>query len=603
MSVPDAPGLAAKAAKQALDEHRVKREQPIDILAAMRLNRLFGFASILLAAASARAHFPFVVADPGGAAAHIVMSETLEPDPGVDVGIISGATFSIRDHDGRETPLAAEKAARWLAVSLPGGGTRVVTGAADLGVTQRGKGPAYVLVYHPKAIIGDAFDPSTVLGAKTPIELVPVKADGGFKLKLLIGGAPAAAKELRLVASDETETDCTTDDQGLTQVFAEPGRYAAWARNWVDEPGRRGDKEYAQVRHYATLVFDFPGSGASSAASTASPGLIAVKRAELPRPIASFGAAASDGWLYVYGGHAATRHEYSTVSVSGDFNRVRLRDLAAVPGSDPDSDDSAAADAKWENLAGGVKVQGLNLAAHGGKIYRVGGMEPRNAPGEKSDNYSVSEAAAFDPAVGTWSPLPPLPRPRSSHDVVFVGDQLMVIGGWSMKGRGGKTEWLDTVDILDLSSSQPQWRSVPQPFQRRALIVAALDGKIYVMGGFDENDEPQLDVDVYDVAKETWSKGPSIPGDQDNGFAPAACACQGSVYLSVGTGEMFRLSADRQSWEPFARSTPRIVHRLVPCDSEILILGGAMESRMSGLIEAVPVNAAAATAGVTDRGE
>ena len=37
---------------------------------------------------------------------------------------------------------------------------------------------------------------------------------------------------------------------------------------------------------------------------------------------------------------------------------------------------------KWEELPGGPKAQGLGLAAHGGKVYRVGGMQPKNAPGE-----------------------------------------------------------------------------------------------------------------------------------------------------------------------------------------------------------------------------
>lgn len=109
------------------------------------------------------------------------------------------------------------------------------------------------------------------------------------------------------------------------------------------------------------------------------------------------------------------------------------------------------------------------------------------------------------------------------------------------------------------------------------------------MGGFDSEDQASLDVDIYDMRSDSWSKGPPLPGNPRNGFSPAACSINGTIYVSVGTGEMFRLSADQQSWEPHAKTTPRVVHRLIPNGSEILVVGGAAESRMLDLVEAVPV--------------
>ncbi len=97
----------------------------------------------------------------------------------------------------------------------------------------------------------------------------------------------------------------------------------------------------------------------------------------LPVAVSSFGAVAADGWLYVYGGHVAPVHTYSTEAVSNRLDRLNLNDHSA-----------------WEKLPGGRGLQGLNLAAHGGKIYRIGGMESRNKPGETVDNHSVAEVAA-----------------------------------------------------------------------------------------------------------------------------------------------------------------------------------------------------------------
>src|SRR5690606_26337371 len=108
---------------------------------------------------------------------------------------------------------------------------------------------------------------------------------------------------------------------------------------------------------------------------------------------------------------------------------------------------------------------------------------------------------------GQWQALPKLPTPRSSHDVAVVGDKLYVVGGWFMQGDD-EHKWLNTVEVLDLASSDPAWTTIPQPFSRRALTVAVQGSKIYIVGGFDSEDEMHLDVDVFDTATNTWTKGP-----------------------------------------------------------------------------------------------
>jgi streptogramin lyase len=43
--------------------------------------------------------------------------------------------------------------------------------------------------------------------------------------------------------------------------------------------------------------------------------------------------------------------------------------------------------------------------------------------------------ARFDPATKSWEELPPLPEPRSSHDVVVIDNQVIVVGGWALDGK------------------------------------------------------------------------------------------------------------------------------------------------------------------------
>ena len=129
----------------------------------------------------------------------------------------------------------------------------------------------------------------------------------------------------------------------------------------------------------------------------------------------------------------------------------------------------------WEELPGGTGLQGLNLAAVGGKVYRVGGMQARNKPGEKGDSHSLSEVVAFDPKTSKWSPALPCLPDGSSHDVVAVGSKLVVVGGWEMRGPDEKAVWHETALILDTAAKEPKWDTIPQPFKRRALTASALE--------------------------------------------------------------------------------------------------------------------------------
>ena len=508
-------------------------------------------------AAMATAHFVFVVPQPGGSTALVFISETLQPTGDVDAGLVSGAKLSLRDSQGRETPLTLVRGDHAFLTALPGGGMRIIHGVADLGPMQQGQQKPYHLIYYPKTILGDAFDPKTIVGGDTPLEMVPVGKTAAFRLEVLAHGKPDPNSEVTILLPDGAQKKLTTDQAGLTDVLTETGRYGAWARHWEGE-----------TRNYATLVMDVP---TSPVTSNSTPAITATHFATLPQAASSFGAVVSDGWLYVYGGHVSPTHSYSTAAVSGEFSRLKLSDGRT-----------------WEQLPGGPGLQGMNLAAYQGKIYRIGGMSPRNKPGEPEATYSVADCARFDPATMRWETLPPLPEPRSSHDVVVVGTKLIVTGGWTLRSPAG-TQWLDTMEVLDLSAGQSEWKSASQPFKRRALIAASFAGRMYVLGGIDENGKIVHDVSIYDPKTGVWSKGPPLPGNEIDGFSPAACVHENSLFVSIADGSLYRLNESRQVWEKTGSASPRVAHRIVSDGKVILVIGGAAKGRNSDLIEAVPV--------------
>jgi hypothetical protein len=142
--------------------------------------------------------------------------------------------------------------------------------------------------------------------------------------------------------------------------------------------------------------------------------------------------------------------------------------------------------------------------------------------------------------------------------------------------------------VLDLSARKPEWKGVPQPFRRRALIASAYRDKLYVIGGFDEKNQIVRNVSIYDPKTAVWSEGPELPEGAGRAFAPAAVVHGGSLYTSVSDGTLLRLNEPSRIWEKGGSATGRVAHRLVSHGGNVLVIGGASGGKNFDLIEAVP---------------
>lgn len=282
----------------------------------------------------------------------------------------------------------------------------------------------------------------------------------------------------------------------------------------------------------------------------------------LPQKISSFGAVRTGDWLYVYSGHTGGAHQHSKQNLSMHFQRINL-----------------AAPKSWEALPVGPGLQSVALVSYGDAVYRVAGLSALNEQGEKDNLVSVADFYRFDPVAKSWSPLEPLPEGRSSHDAIVVGSKLYVVGGWNLKT--GDAKWHDKSLVRDLADKDAKWQELPvQPFKRRALAVAALDGKIYAIGGMTSENKPSREVHVFDIKSNTWAAGPELPGEKMNGFGSAALAVDGKLYATGMDGNVYLLSADGKAWESLGKlAHPRFFHRLVDggANSLLAVAGASME--------------------------
>ncbi len=404
---------------------------------------------------------------------------------------------------------------------------------------------------------------------------------GGVSVTVVLrGGKPLPDTDVKLYCEEgHEEASRKTDDLGsvhFTNKEVESGLNAVIVGYSDDQAqGTFNGEKYASTTDYLTATFRMPKSSddksnakeesrpepqvdPNSGASTGPAEL-----PELPENLTSFGAAIADGSLYVYGGHTGGAHSYSKAEQSDRFWSLDL---------------SQGKKGEWQKLPGGPHLQGLALVAHHGHVIRIGGFTAVNDEGEDHNLQSQSTVASYDPKSKTWSKLAALPAPRSSLDAAVLGDKVYVIGGWNLQGESDQSEWHDTAWSLDLNDASAKWQPLAQPpFERRAVSVAAYNGKLYVIGGMTSDNETTHRVAIYDPASDSWSEGPDLPGTGMSGFGASSFATGGHLYVTSMDGFVSELADDGKSWNTIAKTDrERFFHRMLPVsDHELLMIGGA----------------------------
>lgn len=413
-------------------------------------------------------------------------------------------------------------------------------------------GAQYKLMYYGKCLLGG--DPSRWL--TTPIaaqrlDLVPAWKDGQAGVVAYWNGKPLANAEVTVDPFTGESVKGTTSAEGRFEFPVTTGLTSVRVRQVEPGAGEEDGKRFSETRHYASLVFALPEARVDR--SQALP--------ELPFAVTSFGAAVIGNTVYVAGGHLGESHEYNRDDQSDELLSL-----------------DTAGDRTWKVVGKMPKLQGLAMVAHGGKLYRVGGFEARNAPNEPKEMHSLAQFAQFDPATKTWTDLAPLPAGRSSLDAAVVGDELYVVGGWKMAGKDVKPVWHDTVWKANLTKSPITWEAVPSPgFQRRAIAAAAYQGKLYVLGGMTSDNKVTQAVCLFDPKTGAWGEGPSLTGETMESFGASAFAQHGHLYVTGVKGRILRLSEDGQKWDEVGHlDKGRFFHRLLPLgEDRLVVVGGS----------------------------
>ncbi len=162
-----------------------------------------------------------------------------------------------------------------------------------------------------------------------------------------------------------------------------------------------------------------------------------------------------------------------------------------------------------------------------GKIYVIGGFSPLRFGNLLK--LSVSDAVeVYDPAKDRWRIAAPLPKPLHHAAAVSVSGRLFVFGGFAPSLT---SVWNPVDTVFEYLPQENRWiQRRPMPTARGALAAAALDGKIFTIGGYDGQKSLAV-VEVYNPVTDTWQPAASLATPRDH---LAAAALDGKVYAIGG---------------------------------------------------------------------
>lgn len=156
------------------------------------------------------------------------------------------------------------------------------------------------------------------------------------------------------------------------------------------------------------------------------------------------------------------------------------------------------------------------LASLGDKIYAFGGFKyPDSGPAAWQP---IDNAWEYDPAADEWKALAPMPSKRGAAAAAVVNGKIYVIGGAGV--MSGSTEvvihparrHMVMGNVEEYDPTTNSWRArTALPTPRNHHVVAAVAGKIYVIGGrigaaFITSGSNTDVVEAYDPATDTWSR-------------------------------------------------------------------------------------------------
>jgi N-acetylneuraminic acid mutarotase len=203
---------------------------------------------------------------------------------------------------------------------------------------------------------------------------------------------------------------------------------------------------------------------------------------------------------------------------------------------------------------------------------------PEPAVSEKADSASESATRRAFFTNSAWVTERPMPTPRNSVGIAALDGKIYVVGGWAQTAYG--EGFTGALEVFDTATNT--WTAKkPMPTARNSLGAAFVGGKLYAIGGW--NGGPLTAVEVYDPATDQWSTGAPMPTAR-NTFGIAEIA--GKIYVVGGFDgssmtaalEVFDPATNSWSAGPAMQGGARNALAAVALEGRLYALGGSSDA-------------------------
>ena len=201
-----------------------------------------------------------------------------------------------------------------------------------------------------------------------------------------------------------------------------------------------------------------------------------------------------------------------------------------------------------------------------------------------------SESAQPEPDRGTWRTVAPMPTKRTEVATAALEGKIYVVGGFEKPSLSNMMNFAITPSVEMYDPVTDRWTSkAPMPVGLHHVGIGVVDGRLYVIGGYSRSGlsvwNPVATVYTYDPATDSWTERAPMPTPRG---ALSVAEHEGKLY-AIGGYDRKANNAQVEVYDP-ARNvwttaaslpTPRDHLATATVSGKIYAIGGRLDGDYS----------------------
>lgn len=194
---------------------------------------------------------------------------------------------------------------------------------------------------------------------------------------------------------------------------------------------------------------------------------------------------------------------------------------------------------------------------------------------------------AFQPTesagLGSWRQAAPAPTKRTEVTAAAVDGKIYVVGGFSEPSSINRTRLAITDVVEAYDPATDRWSAkAPLPITIHHAGAAAIGERLYVVGGYTQsffsNWQPLATLYVYNPSSDTWTEGPPMPTAR----GALAVAQHGGKIFAIGGYDGTANSAAVEVYDPSANQWASLAPLPTPRDHLAAVSAGGRTYAIGG---------------------